>query len=76
MWLTEISTKNYRTLENLTLGFSKGYCTISGRNNAGKSGIIRLLTNVFGENRNRPWDIKEFDYKEDKTQWAKEPSQI
>jgi putative ATP-dependent endonuclease of the OLD family len=54
----------------------QGVCTISGRNNAGKSGIIRLLTNVFGENRNRPWDIKEFDYKEDKTQWAKEPSQI
>ena len=47
MRLKEIKTKNYRTLEDLTLSFTKNYCTISGRNNAGKSCVISLLSLLF-----------------------------
>jgi predicted ATP-dependent endonuclease of OLD family len=68
MRLNSITTKNYRTLQDLTLQFSKNYCTISGRNNAGKSCVIRLLSGLFRTGKTYPWLINEtgFDYKEDK----------
>lgn len=78
MRLNSITTKNYRTLQDLTLQFSKNYCTISGRNNAGKSSVIRLLSGLFRVQADRPWLLNErsFDYKEDKTQWVKQPTPI
>jgi len=80
MRLISITAKNYRTLEDTRLVFAKNYCTISGRNNAGKSGVIRLLSILFRRNSAYPWEIDElrFDYKEDKTQWTKQsvPIQI
>lgn len=74
MRLLKISTKNYRTLQDLTLTFSKHYCTISGRNNAGKSCVIRLLSTLFGVRARFPWlaTASGYDYKEDKTQWVKQ----
>ncbi len=78
MRLDSIATKNYRTLQDLTLVFSKHYCTISGRNNAGKSCVIRLLSGLFGLGADLPWLAKEtdLDYAEDKTQWVKQPLPI
>ena len=79
MRLISISTQNYRTLENLTLRFSPAYGTISGRNNAGKSCVIRLLSALFGSSsRNIPWVARPrgFDYDEDRTQWLKTSSAI
>lgn len=80
MRLVSIAAKNYRTLEDTTLHFSPNYCTISGRNNAGKSGVIRLLSTLFRNRRSPLWSPDEyrFDYKEDKTQWVKQslPIQI
>jgi putative ATP-dependent endonuclease of OLD family len=80
MRLNSIVTKNYRTLQDITLTFSKNYCTISGRNNAGKSCVIRLLSGLFSTGTSYPWATDEsgFDYKEDKTQWIKQsvPVQI
>lgn len=78
MRLISITAKNYRTLEDTKLSFANNYCTISGRNNAGKSCVIRLLSTLF---RNRPsyfWVTEElrFDYKEDKTQWVKQSKPI
>lgn len=74
MRLKSIAAKNYRTLRDLTLDFSNNYCTISGKNNAGKSCIIRLLSALFRAGSRYPWQLYEsgFDYKEDKTQWIKE----
>ena len=79
MRLISISTQNYRTLEDLTLRFSPAYGTISGRNNAGKSCVIRLLSALFGSSsRNIPWVARPrgFDYDEDRTQWLKTSSAI
>lgn len=78
MRLKSITTKNYRTLHDLTLELSRNYCTISGRSNAGKSCIIRLLTGLFRASARYPWQVPEagFDYKEDKTQWIKNPDPI
>lgn len=78
MRLKSITTKNYRTLHDLTLTFSKNYCTISGRNNAGKSCVIRLLSALFRVRTRYPWQIDEryLDYKDDKTQWVKDAAPI
>jgi predicted ATP-dependent endonuclease of OLD family len=72
MQLTSIAAKNYRTLQDLTLRFEKNYCTISGRNNAGKSCVIRLLSCLFQPGTAHPWSDAELIYKEDKTQWVKQ----
>jgi putative ATP-dependent endonuclease of the OLD family len=78
MRLLSLSARNYRTLHNIDILFSKAYCTISGRNNAGKSSIIRLLLNLFQSREQPPWrwDSFSIDYSEDKTQWDKEEGSI
>ncbi len=77
MRLKSIKTKNYRTLEDLKLSFRGNYCTISGRNNAGKSSVIRLLTDLFQAGPSSPWSHSdEVDYVDDKTQWVKDSPAI
>lgn len=77
MQLASIRAKNYRTLEDIKIDFSKKYCTISGKNNAGKSALIRLLTALFQKN-SRYWldHENDIDYGSDKTQWVKEKVDI
>lgn len=77
MRLISIRTKNYRTLTDIELTFSKNYCTLSGRNNAGKSSVIRLLSILFGY-RARIWNDESprFSFKEDRTQWGKPSTPI
>lgn len=78
MRLLSIAAQNFRTLEDTTLNFAPHYCTISGRNNAGKSAVIRLISTLF-RNRRAPFWVAEpprFDYKRDKTQWVKSPAPI
>ena len=72
MRLKSLAARNYRTLHDLSLSFSPYYCTLSGKNNAGKSCVIQLLVHLFEPNR-RPWNSDEYDleYREDRTQWAK-----
>lgn len=80
MRILSISACNYRTLHSIEIPFPKGYCTISGRNNAGKSCIIRLLLALFRRAAMSPWMLDEFRfyYREDKTQWHKpdDPIQV
>ena len=78
MRLLAIAATNYRTLQDTSLFFSDNYCTISGKNNAGKSCVIRLLTALFRSGTSFPWSTDDFrlDYKEDKTQWVKQPVPI
>lgn len=78
MRLHSIAATNYRTLQDLTLEFAKNYCTVSGRNNAGKSSVIRLLSALFRTGTQYRWmtDDQRFDYNEDKTQWVKEAAPL
>lgn len=73
MKIISITAKNYRTLEDITLPFSGSYCTISGRNNAGKSCLIRLLLTLFHRGGSRLWrrDRYTLAYEDDRTQWLK-----
>lgn len=74
MRLLRLEAKQYRTLQDLSIQFSTNYCTISGKNNAGKSSVIRLLSVLFRKFDRFPWTLDEvrLDYKEDKTQWVKQ----
>lgn len=78
MKLKRVETRNYRILQNIVIPFSPSYCTISGKNNAGKSCIIRLLLNLFQKEVMHPWAREEVTirYKEDKTQWLKDQESI
>ena len=49
MYLSRIFIKNYRSIRELDLEFSKGKNIIVGRNNSGKSNIIRAIDIVLGE---------------------------
>ena len=77
MRLKAISAKNYRTLQDIILPFGLDYCTLSGKNNAGKSSVIRLLGYLMEPSR-RPWHSQEYhlDYRDDRTQWASNDARI
>lgn len=78
MRILSVNARNYRTLHNTNIHFARNYCTISGKNNAGKSCVIRLLLALFRRQDAPPWYADDFSflYKEDKTQWEKQDSPI
>lgn len=43
MWLRELKIRNFRKIEDLTIGFPRGLCVIVGENNSGKTAIIDAL---------------------------------
>lgn len=50
MHLSRLFIKNYRSIQEIDITFSKGKNVIVGRNNAGKSNIVKALDLVLGEN--------------------------
>jgi ABC-type Mn2+/Zn2+ transport system ATPase subunit len=78
MRIASIAAQNYRTLEDVTLQFERSYCTVSGRNNAGKSSLIRLILALFGRGEGRQYypELGSFNYGDDKTQRAVADSPI
>jgi len=76
MKLLKITARNFKTLENATIDFGVNYCTISGKNNAGKSCIIKLLSSLLYTD-SRPWESdSEIDFDDDRTQWISEDALI
>lgn len=49
MYVSRLYLKNYRSIKELDLVFHKGKNVIIGRNNCGKSNIVRALDIVLGE---------------------------
>lgn len=47
MIIKKLNVQNYRTLENVEVEFKGYYTAISGKNNAGKSNIIRVIRGIF-----------------------------
>lgn len=50
MYLSRLVISNYRSINELALKFEKGKNVIVGKNNAGKSNIIRAIDLILGEN--------------------------
>lgn len=74
MKIERIEVKNYRTLENVKVNFDGYYSAISGQNNAGKTALIRVLSNTFKDNSREIFYFRDDDdqisYREDRTQWV------
>ena len=52
MKLREVGAKCFRTIEDLSIEFKADYCTLSGRNNAGKTAIVSIIRHFLdGEDR-------------------------
>ena len=78
MKLQDLSVCCYRTLDNLKLHFHSNYCTLSGKNNSGKSAVLSLITKLMRAPETAPWEDEssKFSYLEDKTQWIKDEKPI
>lgn len=50
MYLSKLVISNYRSIKELSLKFEKGKNIIVGKNNAGKSNIIKAIDLILGEN--------------------------
>ncbi|MCH5598618.1 AAA family ATPase [Niabella ginsengisoli] len=53
MKIKDIHLKNFRSFENCIIEFEDFYTAICGKNNSGKSNIIRAILNVLGPVSNR-----------------------
>lgn len=78
MFIRNIDAINYRTLENLEISFNGYYTAISGKNNAGKSNVLRAIKTIlhsgmhFRIRGNSIMGISNFDRNEEITSWKTE----
>lgn len=73
MKIEKLEIKNFRTLENVTLNFDGYFASISGKNNAGKTSVIKCIRSLFkGKEREFAFfeDDDSISYTTSKTQWA------
>lgn len=73
MKVERVGVQNYRTLEDITIDFSGYYTAISGRNNAGKTTLIKVLRQTFKDHLRERFYFEpdnERTYQEGKTQWV------
>lgn len=71
--LKSLHIKNFRTLEDLDIEFQGEFSSISGKNNAGKTTIIKALQQLLKDTAKQSWwgDRDSITYSAAKTQWAK-----
>ena len=77
MIIKKLKVQNYRTLENVEVEFKGYYTAISGKNNAGKSNIIRVIRGIlnrgirFRIRGGSYFGMEGFDWNDDVTNWKK-----
>lgn len=73
MKIESVDIENYRSIEKLTVSFDSIYTAVCGRNNAGKSNIVRALRTVFdgGEGRTPFAEKYQINYSQDFPVWKK-----
>ena len=67
-----VGAKNYRTLEEFEIRFGQNYCALSGKNNSGKTAVVKLLRHFF-EHRDDDYLYSEgepISFSRDATQWS------
>ena len=73
MKIKSLSAKNFRSLQDITVPLGRNYCTISGKNNAGKSALTRIiqffLTN-FDDEHDMMFEEFPLVFSRDVTQWG------
>lgn len=77
MFIKRIVAHNYRTLENVDVSFTSAYTAISGKNNAGKSNIIKAIRMILSPTWSWKFRFSSFpergsDWKDQITSWKKD----
>jgi len=73
MKICSISARNFRTLQDFNIDFKPNYCAISGKNNAGKSAVIRLIQFFFSDRAEDRFLLpgeETISFARDATQWT------
>jgi putative ATP-dependent endonuclease of OLD family len=79
MKIEKIEIENFKTLENIKISFDGYFSAISGKNNAGKTTVIKAVKSIFkGAEREFSFldDNDELNYSRSKTQWVKNSEEI
>lgn len=72
MKILKIHAENFRTLKNIEIKFVSDYCTLSGKNNAGKSTVVKIIEHFLEDQEAHFYrDERTIDYHRDSTQWEK-----
>lgn len=75
MIIKQLKAKNYRTLEDVDITFTGYYTAICGKNNAGKTNIIKAIQKILDSNNIKfrfsriTMGIGSFDWKDEITTW-------
>jgi putative ATP-dependent endonuclease of OLD family len=70
MKITRLILKNYRTFEDFDLSFPSYYSAICGRNDSGKTHLVRAVRTLMeDQSQYRFRDQEEFSFKDDFTKW-------
>lgn len=79
MKIDKLEIKNFRTLENVTLTFDGYFASVSGRNNAGKTSVIKCIRSLF-KGQEKAFSLFDYEdsisYTASKTQWVSNSSPI
>lgn len=73
MKICKITSRNFRTLEDFELNLQPNYCAISGKNNAGKSAIVKIIQYFFSDRDEDiffPHEKPSISFSKDHTQWS------
>ena len=70
MRLKRLSVRNYRTLEDLDLEFPNYYTAISGRNDSGKTNVVRAIRCLMRDADPYGYMEPEFSLSDDYTKWV------
>lgn len=76
MRILKLSIRNYRTLVELDLEFPKYYSAICGKNDSGKTNVVRAIRCLM-EGEEDPWAFpitQSVSFKEDITKWVEKDS--
>lgn len=72
MKILRVSAENFRTLKNVEVKFLADYCTISGKNNAGKSAVVKIIEHFLEDDDGKYYrDERGIRFDRDSTQWEK-----
>ncbi|MFN5170415.1 MAG: ATP-dependent nuclease [Cyclobacteriaceae bacterium] len=74
MFLKSFHARNYRTLENIDIHFENHYTALSGKNNSGKSNVMKAIRNVLSSGfyfkmSDELIGYGDFNYNKDFTNW-------
>lgn len=75
MRIKKFAVKNFRTLEKVEINFQSYYSAISGKNNSGKSNVLRAIRGILGTGvsirvfQDEVFGYGQFNFKSDYTNW-------